>query len=67
MVNLDHIIGINPCGDESQITFDSVVTTPCECEQRNYMYVKESYAWLKYKLTGVFAGKVPERYVNKKD
>lgn len=66
LLNPDHIINIEPCDDGSQILFDRNITSPSEYEQKNYMYIQESYAWMKYELTGHFTdGHEPERYLKK--
>ena len=66
LLNPDHIIGIGSCDYGTQITFNCTVTMPCECDQRNYMLIRESYAWMKYELTGKFTdGDEPERYMEK--
>lgn len=63
LINPDHIIMIDPCDNGSQITFDSTITYPGEFEQKNYMFIQESYAWMKFALTRNFSdGHKPERY-----
>ena len=63
LLNPDNIVKIEECDNGCELIFSVPVTTIGAYEQKNFMYVKESYPWLKYELTGHFTdGQEPERY-----
>jgi hypothetical protein len=51
LINMPHIILIEKMSEGSKITLDSKITAPGDYEQKNYIYVKESFEYIMYSLS----------------
>lgn len=64
LVNLSHVVTVEKADDGSMLRFSSNITDPGAYEQKNYLFVKESFEYVMYKLSDDFDPdtRVPKRF-----